>query len=464
MNNRKRGLTPDDSPAWQTVLEICRRADVHGGRAHLVGGSVRDRLIGHQVHDFDLEVFGLDGEALERMLAKFTEVDPVGRSFGVLKVKHLPIDIALPRRERKVGTGHRGFETLADPEMSPEDAAARRDFTINAIAWDPLRDRLIDPWGGARDLDRGILRHTSERFAEDPLRVLRGMQFIARFELSPAPETVQLARTMGLEGLAPERIFEEWRKYFLEGRAMSRGLWFLRSTGWIQYFPEIAALIDCPQDPIWHPEGSVFRHTGFVLDAFAADRIALPHEDLRVGLACLCHDFGKPATTRLEGGRWRSRHHDSFGVHPTQSFLRRMTNQEDLIADVCDLVADHLRPRQLWEVKAGDAAIRRLARRIGRIDRLVRVARADSSGRPPLPPDDGEAADWLLAKAQRLELEASAPQPLVLGRHLIARGLAPGPHFGPMLDAAFEAQLDGTFDDERGALAWLDQYLASKRD
>jgi tRNA nucleotidyltransferase (CCA-adding enzyme) len=449
------------APLWRAVLEICRAVADRGGRAHLVGGCVRDALLGLPVHDFDLEVFGLEPDALEALLRERFEVDLVGEAFGVLKVRGLPIDVALPRRESKSGRGHRAFHVHSDPGMGFADAAARRDFTINAIAWEPLRGELVDPFGGASDLRARRLRHTSPRFVEDPLRVLRGMQLAARFELEPAAETVALSRTIDLEGLAVERIFEEWRKLLLLGRRPSLGLGFLRAAGWVRFFPELERTIGCPQDPRWHPEGCVFRHTLHVLDAFALDRTGDAADDLVVGLACLCHDLGKPPTTRWSDRRWRSLGHEAAGEGPSRRLLQRLGAPQRLADEVVPLVLEHLKPEQLFQARAGDAAVRRLASRVGRIDRLVRVARADARGRPPLEGAGTGAAEWLLARARALEVEAGAPKPLVLGRHLLAAGLAPGPHFRALLDRCFEAQLDGRFHDTAGGVRFLASLLGS---
>ena len=425
------------------ALDICRRVRSAGGRGVFVGGVVRDTLLGRASKDCDIEVFGLAPARLKAVLAPAYGLDLVGESFGVLKVRGCPIDVSVPRRESKAGRGHKGFEIASDPALTAEEAAARRDFTVNAMSYDPLDDVLIDPCGGRRDLAAGVLRHTSPKFVEDPLRVLRGMQFAARFALTPAPDTVRLCRAIEPEGLAPERVFDEWRKLVLLGAAVSTGLAFLRDTGWVRYTPELAALIDCPQEPDWHPEGDVWVHTLHSMDAFAAERIGDDREDLVVGLAVLCHDFGKPATTTFEDGRIRSRGHCEAGVEPTQRFLGRMTRQADLIRDVTVLVAEHLRPMELHGGNAGPSAIRRLARRVKRIDRLVRVARADYGGRPGLDREPFEAADWLLERARELEIADAAPAPIVMGRHLIEMGLTPGPAFGPILEACYEAQLGG---------------------
>ncbi|MEL7059342.1 MAG: HD domain-containing protein [Acidobacteriota bacterium] len=431
----------------QHIAADVRRA---GGRLLVVGGSIRDGLLGRPVEDLDLEVYGLEPTRLEAVLARRFELDRVGQSFGVLKLRGLPIDVALPRRESKRGLGHRGFEIHSDPNLPFAEAARRRDFTINALGLDPRSGEVLDAHGGRRDLRRGVLRHVSEAFAEDPLRVLRAMQFAARLCFEVANETIDRCRTIDIEGLASERIFEEWRKLVLAGREISRGLDVLRRTRWLRYFPELAALVDCPQDPTWHPEGDVWRHTLHVMDAFAARRLGEPREDLIVGLACLCHDLGKPATTRFADGRWRSPGHEADGDMPTRRFLGRMTSERRLIDSVVPLVREHLKPFQLFDAAAGPAAIRRLARRVGRIDRLARVARADHAGRPPLPAEPFPAVDWLEARAAELALEAQAPKPIVLGRHLLEMGFAPGPALGRALAALFERQLDGVFEDLDG--------------
>ncbi len=426
----------------------------------LVGGCVRDALLGREFREFDLEAFRLTPEALHRVLKGLgLQVDQVGRAFSVAKLRGLPIDIALPRRERKVGKRHRDFVVDADPEMSVEAAAERRDFTINAISYDPLADRIDDPLNGRADLERRRLRHASHRFAEDPLRVLRGMQFIARLELEPDPETEALCSGIDWSDLSVERVFEEWRKMLLGGVEIGRALRFLRTVGWLRAYPELEALVGCEQDPEWHPEGDVWTHTGHVLDAFARERLDDEEEDLVVGLACLCHDLGKPSTTRFVDGRVRSRGHEAAGEGPTRTLLARLTKRTHLVDDVAPLVVDHLKPRQLYEGGAGDAAVRRLAHRVKRIDRLVRVARADALGRPPLKPVECCDCDWLLARAEALRIRDQAPAPMVRGRDLIARGLAPGPAIGALVERCYEAQLNGDFQARSQGLRYLDRLL-----
>lgn len=450
------------------VAELVRRA---GGRALLVGGCVRDALLPRgetdaESADYDIECFGISPERLRKVLSTRFELDLVGASFGVVKLHHLGIDVSIPRRETKLGIGHRAFEMEYDPSLTVREASARRDFTVNAIYKDPLTGEIIDPWNGRGDLERRIMRHVSDHFGEDPLRVLRGMQFAARFDLTPAQETIAVCRTMTPEGLPPERLMGEWTKLLTKGVRISRGLAFLREVGWVRYYPELKRLIGCRQDPEWHPEGDVWNHTLCCLDAFAAARDREPplavDEALVVGFAVLCHDFGKPSTTAYDPKRRRIRSlgHDEAGVAPTLSFLRRLTNEERILRDVPPLVRLHMRPFAMWKNRASDAAIRRLAAQVVRLDRLIRVAAADDAGRPPFPRDPA-ALEWLAAQAERLRVADSAPKPLVMGRDLIALGMKPGVEFGKVLKAAYEAQLDGRFFTREDGMAFVVSRIRS---
>lgn len=452
-----------DKPQRTACETVAQEVKSAGGRALLVGGCVRDALLDTPSKDVDIEVYGLDANKLEKRLLPKFRVDTVGRNFGVFILKGLDIDIALPRRESKTGPKHTDFLVTGDPNMSIEEAASRRDFTINAICYDPLTQELIDPYNGQADLAERRLRHVSTAFSEDPLRVLRGMQFIARFDLTPAPETLELCQQLTPNELPAERLWEEWKKLLLKGKQISKGLNFLKDCNWLKYFPELADLVDCQQDPQWHPEGDVWTHTAHCLDAFATKRIGEEWEDLIVGLAVLCHDLGKPCTTYTEAstGRIRSPRHDVKGVPIAQSFLNRLTRQKKIFEEVLPLVEQHMRPLALYRDGAGDAAIRRLAARVKRIDRLIRVSFADKSGRPPIPIDDFPEGQWLLEKAKRLTIADNAPKPILLGRHMIELGQSPGPHFSKALDHCYEAQLEGKFNDEPSALKYLKQYLAS---
>ena len=460
-------------PSLRTVLETLRRI----GRPRLVGGSVRDWLLGEEPKDFDVEVPGVSFEQLHGVLAPFGSTDVVGRSFGVIKLRvdGTEYDFSLPRRESKIGAGHRGFAVEPEPDLTDAEAAARRDFTINAIAYDPLSGQLIDPFHGERDLRAGILRHTSSAFTEDPLRVLRAFQLAARFNFALAPETVDLCRSIAgsFAELPTERLWGEWAKWAEKATRPSRGLRILEQTTWLQHFPEIAALRGTLQDPHWHPEGDVFTHTGHCLDALVnldEWRNASPADRRVLSFAVLGHDFGKPATTsfaeRRGVMRWISPGHEAAGGPIVDLFLQRIGAPLEVGARVRPLVVNHLAHHSGDSSPFSDTAVRRLARRLtpASIDELCAVMRADHNGRPPLHSANTlSRIDELQAKAHALTLEHGGPQPLVLGRHLIELGQVPGPQFKPLLNEAFEAQLDGAFIDESGGREWLKNRLQDRR-
>ncbi len=448
------------------------------GRTRVVGGAVRDWLLGLEPKDIDLEVSGASFADLHRVLTPLGATDVVGRSFGVIKLRlasGTEYDVSLPRRESKTGAGHRGFAVQPDPSLSDAEAAARRDFTLNAIAWDPATAKLIDPHGGEADLRARLLRHVGPAFAEDPLRVLRGMQLAGRFNLRLAPDTADVCRRIApaFAELPVERVWQEWAKWAEkscgpQGRP-SAGLVVLRETGWLEHFPELAALVGCPQDPEWHPEGDVFIHTAHACDALARDPAWLAAEPRRrrtLMLAVLLHDVGKPACTRLaeKAGRtrWTSPGHEPAGVAPAEAFLRRIGAPLDHAPLITPHVANHMVHHHGGPSGLGANAIRRLARRLApaSITDLTLVMRADCNGRPPLEsPETLALIERLRAEADALALADSAPRPILLGRHLIAHGRQPGPEFKQLLDTAFEAQLDGAFTDESGALMWLSKNL-----
>jgi tRNA nucleotidyltransferase (CCA-adding enzyme) len=449
----------------RAMLEAVRRV----GRPRLVGGGVRDWMLGQASKDFDIEVAGVGFDGLRRALSDFGATDVIGRSFGVVKVRGdagSEYDFSLPRRESKTGAGHRGFAIEPDPTLSDADAAARRDFTVNAIAVDPFTGEVIDPFHGRDDLKARLLRHTSAAFTEDPLRVLRAFQLAARLDFTLAPETAALCRSISdtYAELPVERVWAEWEKWAVKSQRPSRGIDVLEQTGWLRHFREVAALRGTPQEPEWHPEGDVLTHTGHCLDALVSleDWICAPPGRRRMlSFAVLAHDFGKPSTTeraeRRGAMRWVSPGHEAAGGPPAETFLRRIGAPLELGAPVRALVVHHLAHHH-GGGDYSDSQVRRLARRLApaTIDDLGVVMAADSMGRPPLPSTEILAlVGRLRARASALALEAAAPRPIIQGRHLVALGRKPGPDFKPLLDAAFEAQLDGTFADEAGGLEWL---------
>lgn len=436
-----------------------------GGRAILVGGCVRDRLLQREVTDFDLEIYHLSLDKIRSIIEKKYPLDLVGASFGVMKLRHLNIDIALPRLENKTGYGHRGFMVQSDQNLSFAQASARRDFTVNAMMFDPLSGELIDPWNGKSDLEKGILRHVSPHFSEDPLRVLRGMQFAGRFGFSFAEETVALCAELSQEELSGERIAGEWEKLLLQGGKPSLGLRFLRECNWIRFYPELAALIGCPQNPQWHPEGDVWEHTLRTLDAAAALRKNCRDDDLVLMLAALCHDFGKADCTVIEpDGRITSCGHDTL-LDGTYSFIKRYWNKNSLPDAVATLVSHHMHPWQLIRNSSSDKAYRKLALAVKRMDLLADLVESDVRG-------IGGGEEVLQKKLTMLEkfrehtiklsLESAPPEPLIKGRHLLERGIPPGREMGELLRRCFAAQIDGEFSDIESGLLYLERILCGK--
>src|ERR1041385_8632651 len=450
----------------EKVLSLARAIHEAGGRALLVGGCVRDELMGKQPKDWDLEVYNIDAARLREILDQFGPVNVVGEAFTVYKLGK-DLDVSIPRRERKSGRGHRAFVIEGDPSMSVTEATRRRDFTINAILQDPLTGEIIDPFEGQRDIEQRILRAvSSETFVEDSLRVLRAAQFAARFEFEIDPDTVELCRTIDLGDLPAERIWGELEKLLLQAARPSIGIEWLRRLGAIEkFFPEIQSLIGVPQDPEWHPEGDVFVHTQLTVNR-ARELI----EDLSyarkitVMRAALAHDFGKPATTEFLEGRWRSRGHEEAGVPPTESFLTRINvhtlDGYNVRGQVIALVRDHLKPGEFYKKRdeVGEGAFRRLARKC-ELALLSRVAKADSTGRNAewVPREKwfgSDAQEWFIQRSRELQVEQRPPDPLLLGRHLLEMGMPPGPRVGEITKAVYEMQLDGrvqSLDDAKEA-------------
>ena len=461
-------------PSGLTRLFDLLRAE--GGRPFLVGGSVRDALLGRPAKEFDVEVYGLEGDRLRAVLASRFRVDAVGAAFTVYKVSGVPglegaVDVALPRRDSKVGPGHRGIAVVGDPDLEVREAARRRDFTMNALLFEPVTGDILDPWGGRVDLEARVLRAVDAgTFGDDPLRALRAVQLAARFELSVEKATAVLCASMPLRELPKERIWGELEKLFLKARRPSLGLVLLRDWKMLDAIaPELVPLRDTPQDPEWHPEGDVWTHTLQVVDEAASLIDDLRESDvpraLAVMLGALCHDLGKPATTTFEGGHTRSRGHEEAGVEPTISLLDRWNvftlDGYDLRTQVVALVRDHLKPGELYKEREriSDGAIRRLARKC-EPDLLYRVARADCLGRRP-GTFEPVAMEWFRERVRELDVAVRAPEPLLKGRDLLSLGLRPGPEVGRILKAVYEKQLDGVVKTEEDARAEAQRLLAS---
>jgi tRNA nucleotidyltransferase (CCA-adding enzyme) len=463
-------------PGLARLLAALRDA---GGRPYVVGGAVRDAILGLPVKDYDVEVFGLPHGRLEPVLAGQGRVDAVGQAFRVYKLSGVEgvlgaLDVALPRRDSKVGPGHRGIAVEGDPTLSIEEAARRRDFTMNAMLLDLATGELLDPWGGRRDLEARRLRAVDPRtFGEDPLRALRAVQFAARYELEVDEATAALCAAMPLAELPSDRVFGEIEKLLLKARRPSLGLTLLKSWGMLPAVaPELLPLEATPQDAAWHPEGDVWGHTLQVVDAAAALSTDLADDRprrLALMLGALCHDLGKPSTTLFEDGRIRSRGHEEAGLQPTRTLLDRWNVHTllgyDVREQVLALVAHHLKPGQLYDERdrVGDGAVRRLARKC-EPDLLYRVAKADCLGRRP-GAFEPVAMEWFRERARQLDVAVRPPEPILKGRDVVALGVPPGPEIGRILREVYERQLDGevtTLEEARAAAQTLASAAAGR--
>lgn len=436
--------------------QIIKKLESQGAEVRFVGGAVRDEIMGIPNKDFDIEVGMLSIKELETLLSEFGKTSLVGASFGVIKLRvgNDELDFSVPRRDNKIGKSHKDFEIEVDPFMTAIEAAKRRDFTVNSM-WKDSKGNIFDPFDGIEDIKNRILQHTSEQFAEDPLRVLRGMQFAGRFNMTLAKETAKLCRELRdeIHHLPKERIWAEWYKWAEKSVKPSMGLKLLVDTNWITWFPELLDLIECHQDNEWHPEGDVFAHTCHVVDEMALicdrDGIIGSHRAVQIFQA-LTHDFGKPSTTVFERDHWRSPGHDKAGEQPIRSFMARIGAPIGVTEACVDSTKEHM--VHLQEVNA--RTVRRLLVRLQSTDllSLVRVIEADHNGRPPLPKGLPEQAKLVL---ELFEKEKDKVTPILMGRHLIEKGLTPSPQFSVILKEAFQAQIEGEFDSLEGALVWL---------
>lgn len=459
------------SPASKAIITAIRDA---GGKPIFVGGSVRDALISGEAispKDIDIEVYGLEIDSLMNALSTIGAVNEVGKAFSVLKmnVQGEDFDISLPRLDSKSGSGHTGFSVVVDSGLDEIAAFARRDFTINAIGWDPFREELVDPYGGQADIRAGILRHVSSAFREDPLRVLRGVQFAGRFDLTMAEETILECRAIknSFHELSKERIWNEWEKLALKAGKPSRSLQTLYDVEWEEHLPELSDIRNLEQGLYWHPEGSVDKHTALAADVAAtiARRDSLEKQDaLVLVLAAIAHDFGKSKTTeRTVEGHITSHGHAEVGAELAESFLERLGAPEIIKKHVSMLVKEHMAHASFHEELPTKKAVIRLMRRLEGngngpgLEQWARLVEADCLGRG----GDGKhspAGDWLKV-ARGLNSGMKVPSSFLTGEHLIDLGLKPGPQFKEILILARDAQDEGLFDNEISALKWAKENI-----
>lgn len=411
-----------------------------------VGGMVRDGLMGIECKDIDIEVYGLTPRALKDVLSSLGKVMEMGASFGVYGLQHSAIDIAMPRRERCVGIKHTDFEVSVDPAMSFEDATLRRDLTINAMMRDVLTGELIDLWGGRSDLERRVIRHVSDAtFPEDALRVFRVAQFTARFEGKIAPETLALCRSMAVDGISHERVYDELNKALMKAEKPSIFFRVLREMDHLkEFFPELEACIGVLQNPVHHPEGDVFEHTLLVLDRAAElrDKAQWP---LAFMYAALFHDLGKVIATEIrEDGKITAYGHEVKGLPICETQLRRLTSQTKLIEYVKNMMWLHMRPNILAGAKSKKKKTRQLFDLSVCPEDLILLSRADASGKLDKPYN---AQNEAFLRERLEDYRRVMQRPMVTGKDLIDAGLRPGPQFSEWLRRARMLHFSGVERD-----------------
>ncbi len=426
---------------FEMAKKVAVKVAENGGRTFLVGGIVRDQILGKENKDVDIEIHGVTPQKLEEILDSLGKRTEMGADFGIFGLRGYDLDIAMPRKEEATGRGHRDFKVYVDPFLGTEKAAKRRDFTMNALMQDVLTGEIIDHFGGVDDAKRGILRHVnSETFIEDPLRVLRAAQFAARFEFCVAEETVALARTMDLTALARERIMGELEKALLKAKKPSIFFEEMRKMEQLSFwFPEVEQLRGVLQNPAYHPEGDVWTHTMMVLDQAAALKQEASNP-LGFMLAALTHDFGKVLTTKEKDGVLHSICHEIEGLPMIKTFLNRITTETKLIKYVLNMDEHHMKPNMMAAQHSAKKATNKMFDEAIDKKGLILFARADDLGRKK--EINREEIEQFLF--ERLTLfEETMAKPFVMGADLVKAGMKPGPQFSEILAFSHKLRLAG---------------------
>lgn len=423
------------------VKIIAEKVRLAGGRAYYVGGYVRDRLLGIENKDIDIEVHGLGVNVLRELLSSCGEILEMGESFGIFSLKGTDIDIAMPRSERATGRGHRDFDISTDGFIGTKKAALRRDFTVNAIMEDVLTGDIIDHFGGIEDLKNKVLRHVNdETFPEDPLRVLRLAQFAARFGFTVHDSTKALCRRIDLSSLSKERVEGELKKALLKAEKPSVFFEVLRDVNALDcFFHQIKALTGVPQNPDFHPEGDVWVHTMEVVDSAARyrDEVSCPFSFM---LSALVHDLGKAVATEEINGKIHAYNHEVAGLTIVKEFLSGITSEKEVISYALNMTLLHMKPFVMLRANSSMKAFNRLFDESVAPGDLIYLALSDNSRKC-----EG-AKEALLLKLDTFNEVMS--RPYVKGRDLIEAGLSPGKRFSEILAYAHKLRLAGISKEE----------------
>jgi len=444
---------------------IAKKVSEAGGEAYYVGGYVRDKLMGRENKDIDIEIHGLYPKKLEAILDSAGKRIEIGESFGIYALKGYGVDIALPRKEKLRGTGHRDFDVFVNPFIGTLKAAERRDFTVNALMQNVLTGEIIDHFGGKDDLKNGVLRYVNaDTFSEDALRVLRAAQFSARFLFSIDDKTNELCQKISLENLSRERIFGELEKALLKAEKPSLFFEALRKMNQLSYwFCELEALIGVPQNKAYHSEGDVWNHTMMVIDEAAKlrDKVEYP---LYFMLSAVVHDFGKSISTTEIDGVIHSYNHENEGVPLVKKFIERITSESNLKKYVLNMTILHMKPNILANERSGIKKTNKMFDEAVSPKDLIYFSVADSNGRiKQIGCAESENEEFLL---ERLEaFEKIMEKPYVTGKDLILSGLESGEYFSEALSYAHKLRLAGVEKDEalRQVLGHIKAVLKKER-
>lgn len=464
------------------ILEIITELNRKGNQCLIVGGAVRDAILGVEPDDIDIEVYKINYQDLCAFLQQHGKVDLVGKKFGTIQFKpfgsDIEYDFSIPRKENKAGIGHKDFDITFDIDMTIKEAAERRDFTFNAMAYDPLTYKLYDYFDGLDDIRRKTIRHTSNKFNQDALRIYRAMQFQCRFGFQLHPDTIEEIKynMLGKDdflNLPKERIFWEWEKWAKKSTQHHLLFHFMYKTGLIEYYPELKALKFTQQDPEWHPEGDVEVHTALCLKHWNLISENIPEvftddEKIIIPMAILLHDIGKPATNEVKEKkgvmRITSEGHEALGGTMAKDFLDRIGFPEKYTTPICNLITNHLAGVNISCITAPSGkrkAVKRLANRLypATINQLLTVMMCDTNGRNFPEHRMPTGYNDIKELAKEFNVLEKKYEYILMGRHLAELGLQPGPQYGNILSKANEAQENGEFNDIDGAKKWLTEYL-----
>lgn len=441
---------------YSMAIQIAKKVKEVGGIAYFVGGYVRDSILDIPNKDIDIEIHGIKPEILKNILSELGDIQTIGNAFGIYNLKGYDLDIALPRKERCIGTGHKDFEVYVDPYIGTHAAARRRDFTINALMKNILTGEIVDEFNGLNDLKNHIIRHVdSSTFREDSLRVLRACQFAARFNFKIASETINLCKTMDLSTLPKERIAGELSKALLKAKKPSvffNSLYECEQTKW---FKEVYALKGIKQDSEYHPEGDVYMHTMSVLDQAGElfpTGIDNPDRYLPFILSALCHDFGKVNTTEINSkGRLCALNHEITGIPIANDFLGRIYNNKGFIKYVDNMIKYHMKAHSCFNNRSKTKTTNLMFDKLLYPKDFILLVYADSTGHD-LDNLDNRQFNMFLEKAMTesgfltdryLDYGKRISESHITAEDLINIGLKPSPLFKIILDKAWNMHLKG---------------------